>query len=41
MKATPTVPAEPQEVPVHRETIAVTTSAMRARNFGLMIFSPK
>ena len=40
MKATPIVPAEPQDVPVHSDTIAVTTSAMSARNFGLMIFSP-
>lgn len=40
MKATPIVPAEPHDVPVHSDTIAVTTSAMSARNCGLMIFRP-
>ena len=40
MNATPIVPAEPHDVPVHSDTMAVTTRAISARNCGLMIFSP-
>ena len=36
MRATPTVPAEPQDVPVMTETIAEMTKAMRTMNFALM-----
>ena len=36
MSATPRVPAEPQEVPVHRDMTAVTRKADRTKNRGLM-----
>ena len=40
MRATPTVPAEPHDVPVMTETIAEMTKAMRTMNCALMSPSP-
>src|SRR5690606_8870460 len=40
IKATPIVPAEPQEVPVQIETTDVTRNAVISKNCGLIIFKP-
>ena len=40
IKATPIVPAEPHDVPVRTDTIAVSKNAVSARYLGLISFSP-
>src|SRR5699024_7221954 len=40
ISATPTVPADPQDVPVTIEMIADTTNAMRTMNLGLINSKP-
>ena len=39
IRATPIVPAEPQDVPVHTDTNAVTRNEVTTRYFGLISFS--
>ena len=40
IKATPMVPAEPHDVPVQMDTIAVTRNAVTIKNDGFIIFKP-
>lgn len=41
ISATPTVPADPQEVPVHTETTEVTKKAAMSMYSALMTLSPQ